>query len=107
MDGATSTKNSNGDLVFKEALRFCGVYFSTAGGISVYALTILMGELGTRRQILKASPLLPTSACMPPALKFCKDEETGTRSDMRLGIPVVLTYPALFFAFIGSIDQGE
>lgn len=53
MDGATSTKNSNGDLVFKEALRFCGVYFSTAGGISVYALTILMGELGTRQQILK------------------------------------------------------
>jgi hypothetical protein len=106
-DGATSTKNSNGDLIFKEALRFCGVYFFTADGISVDAITTRTGESGTREQILKAFPLLPTSARMPPALKFCKDEETGTRSDMRLGIPVVLTYPALFFASLDSLTKGN
>jgi hypothetical protein len=40
-------------------------------------------------------------------MKFCKDEEAGTRSDRRLGIDVVLTYPALFLAFIGRLGQIE
>lgn len=107
MGGATSTKDSNRDLIIKEALHFCGVYFSTADGISVDAITTLMGESGTREQILKAFPPLPTSVSMPPAMKFCKDEEKGTRSDRRLGIHVVLTYPALFLAFIGSSTKGN
>ena len=107
MAGATSTKNSSGDLIFKEALRFCGVYSSTADGISVDAITTLMGGSGTREQILKAFPPPPTSVRLPPAMKFCKDEETGTRSDRILGIHVVLTYPALFLVFIGSSTNGN
>jgi hypothetical protein len=107
MGGATSTKYSNRDLIIKEALRFCGVYFFTADGISVDAITTRTGESGTREQILKAFPPLPTSVSMPPATKFCKDEEKGTRSDRRLGIHVVLTYPALFLAFIGSSTKGN
>jgi hypothetical protein len=79
---------------------------STAGGISVDAITTLMGESGTRQQILEAFPA-PTSARMPPTMKFCKDEETGTRSDRRLGIHVLLTYPALLLAFIGSSTNGN
>jgi hypothetical protein len=65
-----------------------------------------MGESGTRQQILEAFPV-PTSARMPPAMKFCKDEETGARSDRRLGIHVLLTYPALFLAFIESLTNGN
>ena len=107
MDGATSTKNSSGDLIFKEALRFCGVYSSTVDGISVDAITTLMGGSGTREQILKAFPPPPTSARMPPAMKFCKDEESGPRSDRCFGIHVVLTYPALFLAFTGSSAKGN
>jgi transposase len=52
----SSHKTLEGDLIFKQALRLYGVDLATVDGVSVSALSTLMGELGTREQILKAFP---------------------------------------------------
>ena len=52
----SSHKTRDGDLIFKEAMRFYQVDLSTVDGISVAAISTLMGELGTGAQVLKAFP---------------------------------------------------